>query len=163
MTQKHRCRKCGGEMTSRRENYKYDASGLDDVVLEDIEVRQCGACGERAAMIPRVEALHRSIAFRLAQKAERLLPKEIRFMRKYLGLSSTDAAAKLGVDKATMSRYESIEDPQPMGRPTERLLRLMVLVERPVESYALENLALAEPKQEHLRFTVRSNGWQLSA
>jgi putative zinc finger/helix-turn-helix YgiT family protein len=146
-------------MKTRRENYKYDASGLDHVTLEGIDVAHCPECGERVASIPRIDELHHAIALALAAKRERLLPNEIRFLRKYLGLSSTDFAEKVGVDKATVSRYESREDPQPMGRQTERLLRLMVLCEKPVDSYPLEDTALGEPRAERMVLRARKDGW----
>lgn len=92
MSKKEQCRKCGGSVVSRRENYKYDASGLDNIILVGIEIRHCASCGERQALIPRLDDLHRSIAQELAGKKERLAPREIRFLRKYLGLSSADFA-----------------------------------------------------------------------
>ncbi|WP_375769574.1 helix-turn-helix domain-containing protein [Archangium gephyra] len=159
MTAVKRCRRCEGPLEIRRENYQYTASGLDDVILGSIEVRYCSACGDRTAIIPRIEALHRAIAIALAEKRERLLPKEIRFLRKYMGLSSSDFARKIGVNKATISRYESLDDPKPMGKQTERLLRLMVLSERPIESYPLEEMANEAPKAERMVLAPNSAGW----
>ena len=159
MTASKRCRVCGTPTEVRHENYKYDASGLDNITLENIEVRHCPKCGERQALIPGLAELHKSIALALAEKRERLLPKEIRFLRKYLGLSGADFAAKIGVDPATVSRYESTSDPQPMGKQTERLLRLMVIVERPVQSYPLEELATQEPRPVHMTLAPRKGGW----
>lgn len=160
MSEAKRCRVCGTRTEVRRENYKYDASGLDNITLEKIEVRHCPNCGERQALIPSLGELHRSIALSLAEKRERLLPKEIRFLRKHLGLSSTDFAAKIGVDPATVSRYESAADPQPMGKQTERLLRLMVMWEKPVQSYRLEDFGSQEPKSVRLTLAPRKGGWE---
>lgn len=159
MSEAKRCRVCGTATEVRRENYKYDASGLDNITLQNIEVRHCPKCGERQALIPSLAELHKSIALALAEKRERLFPKEIRFLRKYLGLSSADFAAKIGVDPATVSRYESTTDPQPMGKQTERLLRLMVMVEKPVQSYPLEELATQEPKSVRMTLAPRKGGW----
>jgi putative zinc finger/helix-turn-helix YgiT family protein len=160
MSDARRCRVCGSLTEVRRENYKYDASGLDNITLESIEVRHCPKCGERQALIPALGELHKSIAFALAEKRERLLPKEIRFLRKYLGLSGADLAAKIGVDRATVSRYESPSDPQPMGKQTERLLRLMVIWEKQVQSYPLEELATQEPRSVHLTLVPKKGGWE---
>jgi len=52
MSETKRCRVCGTPTEVRRENYKYDASGLDNITLENIEVRHCPKCGERQALIP---------------------------------------------------------------------------------------------------------------
>lgn len=159
MSEAKRCRVCGTPTEVRRENYKYDASGLDNITLENIEVRHCPKCGDRQALIPTLGELHKSIALALAEKRERLLPKEIRFLRKHLGLSSSDFAAKIGVDPATVSRYESPSDPQPMGKQTERLLRLMVIWERPVQSYALEEFGTEEPRSVRMTLAPRKGGW----
>jgi putative zinc finger/helix-turn-helix YgiT family protein len=159
MSEAKRCRVCGAPTEVRRENYKYDASGLDNITLQNIEVRHCPKCGERQALIPSLAELHKAIALALAEKRERLFPKEIRFLRKYLGLSSADFAAKIGVDPATVSRYENTSDPQPMGKQTERLLRLMVIVEKPVQSYPLEELATQEPKSVRMTLAPRKGGW----
>ncbi|HYY52780.1 MAG TPA: YgiT-type zinc finger protein, partial [Myxococcales bacterium] len=83
MSEAKKCRVCGTPTELRRENYKYYASGLDNITLENIEVRHCPKCGERQALIPALAELHKSIALALAEKRERLLPKEIRFLRKY--------------------------------------------------------------------------------
>jgi len=159
MSETKRCRVCGTPTEVRRENYKYDASGLDNITLENIEVRHCPKCGERQALIPTLGELHKSIALALAEKRQHLLPKEIRFLRKYLGLSGSDFAAKIGVDPATVSRYESTSDPQPMGKQTERLLRLMVIWERPIQSYPLEEFGTEEPKSVRMTLAPRKGGW----
>jgi YgiT-type zinc finger domain-containing protein len=52
MSEAKRCRVCGTPTEVRRENYKYDASGLDNITLQNIEVRHCPKCGERQALIP---------------------------------------------------------------------------------------------------------------
>lgn len=154
-----RCAVCGERMETRRENYKYDASGLDNVTLAGIEVRHCPQCGNRVALIPAIDRLHKAIANALIDKPGRLLPKEIRFLRKCLGLSSQDMAEKIGVDRSTWSKYESVGDPQPMGKQTERLLRLFVKYENPVQNYPVEKWATEEPKSERLTLVSRKDGW----
>lgn len=158
-TKASRCRACGAATETRRENYKYDASGLDNLTLVNIDVRHCPKCGDRTALIPALDELHKTIAFALAEKKERLLPREIRFLRKYLGLSSAAIAEKIGVDRATVSRYESVNEPQQMGKPTERLLRLMVMYEKPVTSYPVEEWATQEPTKERMTIASRKDGW----
>jgi len=148
-------------MVTAVENYKYDASGLDNLTLVGIEVRRCQNCGEREALIPRLDELHRVVEVALAVKRERLLPQEIRFLRKGLGLSSLEFAKKIGVDPATVSRWENIESPLAMGKSAERLMRYMVLHDEPVQSYALEDLAVEEPqpKRQPRRLAITPKGW----
>jgi putative zinc finger/helix-turn-helix YgiT family protein len=108
-------------MQSSRENHRWDASGLPNVVLIDVEVRRCPACGERTVVIPRIEALHRALAMTVIARPGRLAPQEIRFLRKWLGWSGQDFARHFGVTPTTVSRWERLEDPSPMGGTAERL------------------------------------------
>src|SRR3712207_8850641 len=51
-------------------------------------------CGERLLGIYKIAEMHRQLAMAVARRRERLGPKEIRFLRKYLGLSSKDLDRK---------------------------------------------------------------------
>src|SRR5712671_323691 len=62
-------------------------------------------------------------------------------------------------DRATVSRFESTSDSQPMGKQTERLLRLMVIWEKPVQSYPLEEFGTEEPKSVRMTLAPRKGGW----
>ena len=124
-------------MTSR-EDYRYEESGLPEVILIDTEIARCQACGEEMAAIPRVEELHRVLAFALASHPARLTGTEIRFLRTYLGWSGKHFARVMGVDPATVSRWE--HDKAPMGIQADRLLRMMVFREKPIEEYATEEI-----------------------
>jgi putative zinc finger/helix-turn-helix YgiT family protein len=158
----NKCGVCETKMKNKRETVPYEC-GLDGIVLEDITVSLCPKCGEREVEVPNTLKLHHEIAMALARKAERLGPKEIRFLRKYLGLSSTEFANKVGVDKASVSRWERIEEPTAMGGQTERLLRVLVMSEKPVESYALDEVAVKKPKTMKMRFAPDRSGWRAHA
>jgi putative zinc finger/helix-turn-helix YgiT family protein len=142
----HKCLMCGTPMKGTRENIKDDLIGLDGVTLKGVMVFRCPKCGEREMGIHKIEEMHRQLAMAVARRREKLGPKEIRFLRKYLGLSSKDFADKMGVDKTTVSKWERVDAPAPMGQPAERLLRLMVMVDRPVEEYPLEETGLVEAR-----------------
>jgi len=77
-----KCERCGAATRSGRENYLHRESGANHVTLVDIEVARCIDRGEHAA-----------IAAALSRKAARLLPEEIRFLRKQLGWSGVEFAA----------------------------------------------------------------------
>ncbi len=159
---KNKCGVCRTEMKKSRETVPYEC-GLDGIVLENIAVYRCPKCGEREVEIPRTLKLHRKIAMALAHKHKKLAPKEVRFLRKYLGLSSTEFASKLGVDKATVSRWERVDEPTPMGGQTERLLRVLVMSEKPIENYPLEELAVEKPTPLRMRFAPARSGWRAHA
>jgi putative zinc finger/helix-turn-helix YgiT family protein len=158
-----KCAECHAEMTSRRENYKYDASGLPNVTLLGVEVRICPDCGEREVVIPKIEELHRAIARAVIGKAARLVPEEVRFLRKVLGLSGADFAKRMGVDPTTVSRWET--GTQPIGPQADRLLRLMVVVSPPKSDYAVETLADIEDDAKPLRLRLEPTraGWREAA
>ncbi|HZH76174.1 MAG TPA: type II TA system antitoxin MqsA family protein [Archangium sp.] len=140
----NKCLVCGTPMKGGRENIKDHLIGLDGITLKGIMVYRCPKCGEREVEFYKIEELHRNLAMTVARRREKLGPKEIRFLRKYLGLSSKDFADKMGVDKTTVSKWERVDAPTPMGQPAERLLRLMVMVDKPIEEYPLEETGLVE-------------------
>ena len=92
-------------------------------------------------------------------------------MRKYLGLSGRDFAAKMGVSPATVSRWESETVLQPMGVTAERLLRLIAMAYPPVSAYpvdfkaelALEQVAQDAPASLRLSVEPGKKGWQEAA
>ena len=135
------CSNCGNKMTSIRENYKYAACGLDYVTLANLEVRRCKECGEVEAVIPKIQELHRVLAQTIAKRPSMLRGREIRFLRKYLGMSGDDAAQALGVGPSWLSRCEN--DKQELSAGYQRFLRLMVLYDQPNHRYSLKDL-LAE-------------------
>lgn len=115
---------CGNaEMACQRENYQYKESGLDNVFLENVECCRCLSCGEENIHVLSMPNLHRLIGLRLIQKRSLLNGKEIRFLRKNMGLKANETAEIMGVDNATISRWES--NTQRMSKPNDRFLRLV--------------------------------------
>ncbi|TMQ11496.1 MAG: helix-turn-helix domain-containing protein [Deltaproteobacteria bacterium] len=167
MEETMKCPQCRTPMQSRRENYRWDASGLSNVVLIDVEVRRCPACGEHTVVIPRIEELHRTLAMAVISRPGRLAPQEIRFLRKWLGWSGQDFARHFGVTPTTVSRWESLEDPSPMGGTAERLLRLAVAHGQPAEQYPVSRLAEIDDSQDAsprlIAFKSSRGGWEQAA
>ncbi len=158
----NKCVVCETLMEERTENVKWGEAGLN-ITLRNTTVMSCPNCGEREVGVRAIESLYKTIARYMAEKPQRLVPAEIRFLRKYLGLSSTDFAAKMGVDKSTVSRWESPEDPQPMGVGYEKVLRILALAGKKVEKYPLEEMASQAPAPLHLMVEHDSNGWHAKA
>ena len=132
-----KCTECGGTMKTHRENYRYDASGLP-VTLAGVEVSRCSKCGAHEVAIPRIEELHRVIALAVITKAGRLAPPEIRFLRKSLDWTGGEFARHVGVDVATVSRWENGR--QAMGPVADRPLRMIVGCRQPGPGYPVEKL-----------------------
>lgn len=112
------CVECGSErMTTKRETIKYDAIGVP-VTLQGVEVRRCAGCGAYEIVIPQVEGLHRALADRIIRKASRLAPREVVFLRKYLGWSGADFARAWGPRRRPCPAGSTARrgwDPSPIG------------------------------------------------
>src|SRR5262249_39586902 len=116
------CVRCGGVLKSSRGTHRYTEAGLSNVTLAGVEMRTCVRCGERELVTPRVEALHRAIARSLSRQAATLTPEAVRFLRKWLGLTSGDFARVMGVRRETVCRWERAAAPCRLTPPADRLL-----------------------------------------
>jgi putative zinc finger/helix-turn-helix YgiT family protein len=150
------CLSCGDPMVVSTEAHRY-GDGLD-VVLRDVEIRRCRSCGEEEVAISRIKDVHKTIAFSLAQKPTRLTPAEIRFLRTYLGYSSSDFASRLGVTRSTVSRWESGK--RRTERGMEMVIRLMTLLGQKMKSYDLAAMGSKDADQERMFFAPTDTGWE---
>ena len=121
----HQCTNCGREVTSERRNYRYSESGLSNVILQGVEVRECRQCRNLDVIIPRMAKIHRAIAEALANSPARLTGEQLRFLRKHLGLSGDELGRYLHTDKTKISKWEQGADQ--IGPATDRLIRLLVV------------------------------------
>lgn len=119
------CPNCGKSQETSRGNYRYLESGLDNVIICDIEMIKC-SCGEESALIPGILAVHKAIANSLLEKETQLTGKEIRFLRKEMGLKGRDFANLVSVDNATLSRWENGKT-KPSVK-ADRLLRVLYAI-----------------------------------
>lgn len=122
-------------------------------------VHTCRGCGERYEGFAHVELLSQTVARHIARRPERLTPAEIRFVRTYLGYSSKDFAAFLGVAPETVSRWESAHAPKPMPLSTEKLLRFMALNEKPVSEYGLDDAGSSDAASFRPHFRHQRGRW----
>lgn len=167
-SKKRKCPDCGGEMTVTHEDYRYDESGLSNVILRGIEVRRCAACKSVQPVIGNIEGLHRALARSIVEKPARLAGEEVRFLRTYLGFRGVDFARVMGVSKESVSRWEN--DREPMGPSADRALRLLVVHQKPLSDYSgdqlnklLENIQDDGNDPLHLRIERRAGvGWERS-
>jgi len=149
-----KCFECAAELKVVRENRRYKECGLPNVVLRNIEVRRCPRCGAEDVVIPRLEDLHRLLAAVLLRKPGRLASPEVRFLRKSLGWSAEGFAGHMGVARETVSRWENGHEQ--MSPVAERLLRLAVAHETPVQGYHVRELAaIAKGESAPLQVTAR--------
>jgi len=157
------CLECGAVMEIAVGPHRY-ISGLD-IVLHDIEVRRCPECGEEEVVIPKIEELHSVIAKSISKRPGQIQPREIRFLRTFLGYSSVDFARLLGVAPETVSRWENLRKPQKMARPSERFLRMLAQYAEPSRTYDLEQILLSDRAPSSpwaFRFTQAGGEWALN-
>ena len=157
-----KCTECGAAMKSRKENYHYEESGLEHVMLVGVRVSRCPKCDNYEVSIPQIEGLHRLLARALIHKRTRFTGAEVRFLRKSLGWSGVDFSRHMGVSVETVSRWEN--DAAPIGPQADRLLRLMVSQGRLTERYATERLIdIDAGKATTLRLEAEPRGtkWEL--
>lgn len=121
----YKCSRCGSPMSVHREDVSYDMSGLRGITLENLMVYRCRTCSASDVAIPAIEQLHGLLASRLAKKPAPLDPREIRFLRKYLGHSGAEFARKLGVRASTVLGWERQRAPKAMQASVERRIRAM--------------------------------------
>ena len=121
----------------------------------------CPKCKHEMHTIPKMEALFREMATTLARKRQRLMPQEIRFLRKYLGLSSKDFARKIGVDHTTVCKWERLDEPQSIRRRT--IAAHVRLVRKPVDEYPLEEMGAEAAAPAHPTMVHDQRGWHLRA
>ncbi len=126
-----RCPNCKSELICEFSSYVYTECGLDNVRLEDVEICNC-SCGEKIVSIPHMPELHNLIGLRLIKKKSLLNGKEIRFLRKNMGLTGINLAKRLGVDNATISRWE--KDRHPITNAHDRTLRLVYAIIKGIET-----------------------------
>jgi putative zinc finger/helix-turn-helix YgiT family protein len=154
-----KCVRCGSQTTTRYERRRHDVGLDNDVMVDNVRVDHCDGCGEEYIGFKRIEDLHKALAETVARKSTQLTPKEIRYLRTWLGYSSADFAREIGVERATVSRWEGGQ--QRMGTTAERMLRLMTLVGERIGDYHLRDLAneKQEPLKEHRAEHNAAAGW----
>lgn len=132
------CPFCGSNLEKAVGTYHYKASGLPNVWLEGVVLRTCTGCDEGSGVeIPDLGGLHTVLADYLIHQKARLAGYEIRFLRKTLGWASKDFAEKMGVAPETASRWEA--GAQNMSEAQDRLLRLYVATDKPIENYSIHD------------------------
>jgi len=109
-------------MECNQQSYHYIESGLENIYLDGIDVFRC-SCGEEIINIPAIPELHYLIALELIKKKSLLSNREIRFLRKNMGLTGKVLSKYIGVDNATLSRWEN--NVQTIDKSHDRLLRLI--------------------------------------
>lgn len=131
-----RCPECGKKIEKR--TIRDDVIlGLSGVVLAGSVVRyRCAACRFAATSIPRQGELGTAMAVAPVKHPQKLAGRDVHFLRREMGLTAKALAVKIGVHVETVSRWEN--DREPIGPSSEKLLRLMVLIELGDKAFSVD-------------------------
>lgn len=111
--------------------YRYMESGLDNVIIEGIDLLTADDAGKACVSIPNINGLHRAIALGILTKTTGLSGKELRFLRTEMGLTQAELAAIVHREPLAISRWERGEV-EAIDSNADTLIRL----------YAAETLGL---------------------
>ncbi len=149
------CPSCKKKQSPVISEYHYLESGLTNVWLEGVKILKC-ECGEEVVSIPQILNLHKLIAEILLEQENQLSGREIRFLRKHMGMKAIDFAARLGVDNSTVSRWE--HDKERPSESIDRLVRLFYAIQMGLtdkaEKLAQERFKHINPEQAELPIYV---------
>jgi putative zinc finger/helix-turn-helix YgiT family protein len=120
---REKCSNCAGSAHISRGNYRFDEIGIP-MTLKDVELVKCDDCGTEEPVIPNMNGLMHAVALAVITHERSLSGDEIRFLRKYLGLSTAEFMKLLHINQSTLSRWENGET---VGPQSDRLIRLLVL------------------------------------
>ncbi len=151
-----KCFSCNKKMSEKIEQYHYKESGLDNVYLET-PVFRCNKCKEVIADIPAIDELHMHITIGLIKKDSMLAGKEIKFLRKQMGLKANELANILGVTKQTVSRWENEkEKTSQYNDKLTRMICIQLLQEKcdKVFKAVLKNIKAIHPSVKRRRINI---------
>ncbi|MGH9739577.1 MAG: hypothetical protein ACRD4X_13485 [Candidatus Acidiferrales bacterium] len=123
-----KCGSCGKKSKVRKGNFRYDEIGAP-ILLKNLLISECTACGMREPILRDKKRLMDAIAFAVASQPWKLRGSDVRFLRKYLGMTGLAFGKLVQVEPETLSRWEN--DQQDIGKNTDRLVRFVVLGKSP--------------------------------
>lgn len=147
-----KCLECGAGLRISREPHRYTLHPKWAITIADAEIRRCPRCGYFEVVIPRPDALHRTIAEEVIRKPARLSGPEFVFLRSQLGLSARALAKTIGVVHESISRWEN--GVLPIASPVDRLMRTMVALTIPGEKFRVETLSHIEGDAGPLKLLI---------
>lgn len=160
-TKLKKCPTCAAPMRSETRDHHYIESGLENVWLRGLTVQVCSE-GHELLSIPAMANLHRAIALAIISRNTRLTPPEVKYLRKYLGLSNQDFATVMAVSEGQASRWATGTE---MGASAENLLRILVLRGMKPDAYPVDDVTYLKglthaPGAGRIDLRMRAEDWQ---
>lgn len=107
-----------------RTRYRYTECGLDNVIIEGIDVR-VDDDGEEVLYIPAVNELHKTIAQGVVESETGMTGQELRFLRTMMGFTQADLARHVHHDAQSVARWE--KNRTPIQAASEIVIRLLTV------------------------------------
>jgi transcriptional regulator with XRE-family HTH domain len=158
---------CGARGTVVLGDYLFVESGLNNVTLHGVELLKCPQCGSVTPVLSKINRLMRLIARALVLKPSELTGKEIRFLRKYMGLTGERFGKKLGLTKEHVSRIEN--DKHQVGGQTDRLIRYLAISASSSLQHDMKQLLelldtiKKDRHQEHIEIDLATGSFEYAA
>lgn len=112
MTTKIECSECEGGVL-RPKTVEHDVGpliGMNEVRVTNLSALVCSRCGAVSVEGQVIEMVSLLLADVVLQQTA-IGRAEVRFLRKLLGDTQSELATKLGVDRATVNRWENADEP----------------------------------------------------
>ncbi len=126
----HKCSVCGTPTQEFRQTIRFEAPDGASV-LHDVPMHHCPKCGDHEITLGSAPRLRTEVALAIAVRPERLLPREVRFLREYLGLSCAELADTVGLSEVEVAKWEKTAENELIRPQAERLLRVLVMTAKP--------------------------------
>jgi putative zinc finger/helix-turn-helix YgiT family protein len=155
-----KCPNCGtGDIELKRVMRPYDA-GLPDILVDGLEHGECPSCGEVVSGVPRSLELGNMVLTAIIGKRSSLAGNEIRYLRRSLGLKSSELGERLAVNEQQVSRWETGK--RPMAAAADRLLRMLVAMEYDIAAPDLASIDHTLPTAPlPLHVELGRRGWKV--
>ncbi len=155
-----KCHTCKSEMICDKTVFHYRESGLEYVYLEGVDVYRCTGCDEEIINIPNIPDLHNFIGVSIIKKDSPLTGAEIRFLRKNAGMSALLMAEYMGVDNATISRWENGK--QDVTPSHDRLVRLIYSEKKRIGIDIIDSFKNIRKERSEFRLNIPPEDWNPS-
>lgn len=118
------CIACGADRATEKvlATYDDDAIGIPVTIKNAVIRHECEECGFSGVEIPDPEGLEAAIAVARILIPVALSGQEIKFLRKVCGMNGKEFATFVGIDNATLSRWEN-STTRGLGTVSEKSIR----------------------------------------
>lgn len=146
-----RCTMCESKkkLEPKVQNLKYQASGLDNIVIHGVKVYHCDNCGEQYIQYGNHDEIDAAVAEALLKKQKGLTGKEIRFLRTWKGYSGQRFAKLLNSSPAHLYRIEAKNSS--VNEKFDRLVRLAIMSLATDRNYELHDML--EGKKDLVKYS----------